>query len=82
MCRIVLSLLIFLIKLYQWVLSPYLGHYCRFLPTCSRYAIEAIRTHGYKGVILSIIRILRCNPYCSKCGFDPVPPVVKTKCDT
>ena len=50
------------------------GPRCRYTPTCSQYAIEAIETHGaFKGSFLAIWRILRCNPF-SKGGYDPVPP--------
>lgn len=67
-------LLIFLIRCYQRFLSPLLGKNCRFVPTCSQYAIEAIRIHGpVKGLVLAVWRILRCNPF-GKCGRDPVPP--------
>jgi len=53
-----------LIKLYQYFLSPYLGNNCRFYPTCSNYALEALEKYGIiKGLKLSIIRILRCNPW-------------------
>jgi hypothetical protein len=65
--------LITLIHAYQRAISPRLGASCRFLPTCSHYAIEAIEIHGaFKGSLLAVWRILRCNPL-SKGGFDPVP---------
>ena len=52
------------IRLYQKFISPCLGHNCRFLPTCSQYAIEAIMVHGVlKGGLLAMWRILRCNPW-------------------
>ena len=61
------------IRLYQKWISPSLGHRCRFTPTCSNYAIQAIQTHGcIKGLILGIWRIARCNPLC-RWGYDPVP---------
>ncbi len=61
-----------LISLYQILLSPYLGRNCRFYPTCSAYAKEAIVKKGiFKGILLALWRILRCNPF-SKGGFDPV----------
>ena len=61
------------IRLYQKFISPCLGHNCRFLPTCSQYAIEAIMMHGVlKGGLLAMWRILRCNPF-GKYGYDPVP---------
>lgn len=62
-----------LIRFYQRNISPRKVSCCRFIPTCSVYAIEAIETHGcIKGGILSLWRILRCNPFC-KGGYDPVP---------
>ncbi len=61
-----------LIKLYQSIPGPW-HNKCRFYPTCSNYAIEAISKYGFiKGWYLAIKRILRCNPLC-KCGYDPVP---------
>lgn len=65
--------LIFLIKGYRRYISPGLGRTCRFTPTCSEYAIEAIETRGaLVGLGLAIWRILRCNPL-FKGGYDPVP---------
>ncbi|HOJ28793.1 MAG TPA: membrane protein insertion efficiency factor YidD [Spirochaetota bacterium] len=62
-----------LIKLYKLVISPVLPNACRFYPTCSQYAIEALTRHGlFKGGFLSIKRILRCHPFCDG-GYDPVP---------
>jgi uncharacterized protein len=62
------------IKLYRITLSGWLGGQCRFSPTCSRYAEEAIRTHGaLRGTALAVRRILRCNPF-GRGGIDPVPP--------
>ena len=70
--------LIKLIKLYQKIPGPW-HNACRFYPTCSNYAIEAINIHGaIKGSWLAIKRIFRCNPF-SKGGFDPVPPTQKNK---
>lgn len=66
--------LILLIRLYQKGISPLLGKNCRYLPTCSEYAVDALRIHGcFKGCILALWRILRCNPLGGK-GYDPVPP--------
>lgn len=66
-------MLIAMIRYYQRTISPHQGAVCRYLPTCSHYAVEAIETHGaFKGTLLSIWRILRCNPF-SKGGYDPVP---------
>ncbi|GAB4112948.1 MAG: membrane protein insertion efficiency factor YidD [Spirochaetota bacterium] len=62
-----------LIKLYKLVISPVLPNACRFYPTCSQYAIEALTRYGlFKGGFLSIKRILRCHPFCDG-GYDPVP---------
>lgn len=62
-----------LIKFYKLAISPYLPNACRFTPTCSVYAMEAIEKYGaLKGGFLAFKRILRCNPFC-KGGYDPVP---------
>ena len=67
------SLLIGIIKLYQYLLSPLSGQNCRFHPTCSQYAVEAINEHGvFKGGYLSMRRILKCHPF-NEGGLDPVP---------
>ena len=69
--------LIALIRFYQRNISPRKISCCRFTPTCSAYAIEAIKIHGcIKGTALAVWRILRCNPFC-KGGVDPVPPKKK-----
>ena len=66
--------LIACIRLYQRLLSPWLGRNCRFYPSCSQYAVEALRTHGcVVGSAYALWRILRCQPLC-KGGHDPVPP--------
>lgn len=68
--RIIISV----IRFYQKYISPLFPPCCRFTPTCSQYAIEAVRVHGaFKGSCLALWRILRCNPF-SKGGYDPVPP--------
>ena len=66
--------LILLVRLYQCTLGLVMGGHCRFQPTCSHYAIEALKTHGaIRGSILTIWRVLRCQPFgCA--GYDPVPP--------
>ena len=67
------ALLLGLIRLYRMTLSGWLGGQCRFYPTCSHYAEDAIRTHGaIKGSILATWRVLRCNPF-GRGGIDPVP---------
>lgn len=64
---------ILLIRIYQWVLSPYLGRQCRFTPTCSEYGIEAFKKHGlWKGFHLTARRLLACRPG-GRSGYDPVP---------
>ena len=66
--------LLWLIRRYQRHISPHLGRHCRFVPTCSQYAAEALCVHGLaKGGLLAVWRILRCNPF-GKFGYDPVPP--------
>lgn len=72
--RIVSKILIGAIRFYQIWLSPLkMSCHCRFRPTCSQYAIEAIKKYGpWKGSLLAAWRILRCNPL-SKGGYDPVP---------
>lgn len=63
-----------LIRLYQLLISPLLGPRCRYWPSCSEYAAEAIATHGaLKGSWLALCRLLRCHPWGGS-GFDPVPP--------
>ena len=62
-----------LIKLYQWIISPMLGPKCRFTPTCSTYALQAIEKYGpFKGLWLAIKRISRCHPFGGS-GYDPIP---------
>ena len=68
------SALILLVRAYQIVLSPLFPPACRFTPTCSQYAIEALRVHGpFYGSWLTLRRLLRCRPF-GPCGDDPVPP--------
>ncbi len=70
-----------MIKLYQITLSSVLGRQCRFHPTCSWYALEALRTHGpLRGTRLAIRRLSRCHPL-SKGGYDPVPLNVDSRID-
>ncbi|MBQ9748752.1 MAG: membrane protein insertion efficiency factor YidD [Clostridia bacterium] len=64
---------IFLVRFYQKYISPLKPPCCRFVPTCSQYAIEAFREWGFFiGFFLSVWRVLRCNPFC-RGGYDPVP---------
>lgn len=68
------TLAIAAIRGYRTLLSPWLGMHCRFHPTCSAYAIEALETHGVvKGLALAAARIARCHPL-HRGGHDPVPP--------
>jgi putative membrane protein insertion efficiency factor len=64
---------IWFIQGYQYLISPLLPPSCRFIPTCSVYAIEAIERYGvWRGVFLAARRLLRCHPFC-RGGYDPVP---------
>jgi len=64
---------IVLIKLYQWIISPWMGQKCRYTPTCSQYGIEALKKYGpFKGLWLTIKRVSRCHPWGGH-GYDPVP---------
>lgn len=66
-------ILIIPIKIYQWFISPWLPNSCRYTPTCSHYAIEALKTHGIiKGFFLAIRRIFSCHQWGGH-GYDPVP---------
>ncbi|MBX6324385.1 MAG: membrane protein insertion efficiency factor YidD, partial [Rhodospirillaceae bacterium] len=68
------ALCLALIRLYQYLLSPLLPKSCRYLPTCSEYAAEAVTTHGVlRGGWLALRRLLRCHPW-GGAGYDPVPP--------
>ncbi|MCI0505283.1 MAG: membrane protein insertion efficiency factor YidD [Gammaproteobacteria bacterium] len=67
------KLLITMIKSYQYLLSPYLGTHCRYYPSCSHYALTAVKEHGtLKGLSLTIRRVSRCHPW-HEGGYDPVP---------
>ena len=72
-------ILIFIIKIYQYFVSPFLGNRCRFFPTCSEYCIEALKTHGlFVGFKLGVKRILKCHPFKKLGGshgidFVPIP---------
>lgn len=68
------TIVIFIIRLYQMLISPYMAPSCRFTPTCSQYAIEAVQRFGFfKGLRLAIRRITSCHPW-HEGGYDPVPP--------
>lgn len=68
-------ILIGAVKFYRKFISPCKGNnHCRFTPTCSKYALEALEKYGpFKGTYLSVKRILRCHPYSKHSGYDPVP---------
>ncbi|MBE6334106.1 MAG: membrane protein insertion efficiency factor YidD [Bacteroidales bacterium] len=71
--HLVVEVLILPIKFYKYAISPLLPPTCRYTPTCSQYAIEALRKHGvFKGSYLTIKRLLRCHPWGGS-GYDPVP---------
>jgi putative membrane protein insertion efficiency factor len=76
-------ILIKFIKGYRFLISPLLGHSCRYLPTCSEYSVEALTTYGFfKGLLMSIKRILSCHPIKflgGGEGFDPVNKNFKIK---
>ena len=75
--KITIYSLIWLIKFYQFFVSPILRTNCRYLPTCSEYSIESLKQHGIlKGIYLTMKRILNCHPY-GRSGFDPVPKKIK-----
>jgi putative membrane protein insertion efficiency factor len=70
------ALILGFIRLYQILISPWLGMHCRYEPTCSAYAMEAVRVHGvFRGGLLAVARIGRCHPFHAG-GYDPVPPQV------
>ena len=72
-------ILIKFIKIYKYLISPLIGSSCRYLPTCSEYSIEALKTYGFlKGLMLSLKRIMSCHPW-GNSGFDPVKKEIKAK---
>ena len=74
MRRLLSKMLIMPIRFYQIAISPLFPPACRYTPTCSQYAIEALRLHGpFKGLWLALKRIGRCHPWGGS-GYDPVPP--------
>ena len=81
--NILTLILIKLIKSYKFLISPLLGNSCRYLPTCSEYSMEALKTHGlFKGIFISTRRILSCHPIKilgGGEGFDPVKKKMKVK---
>ena len=72
------TILIKFIKGYKFLISPMFGHSCRYLPTCSEYSIDALRTYGFfKGITISIKRILSCHPIKFLGGGEGFDPVIK-----
>jgi putative membrane protein insertion efficiency factor len=77
--KVASNVVIFLIKIYQYIISPLLGPRCRYYPSCSNYAVEALQVHGFfKGFYYSVRRLLRCHPF-SAGGVDLVPPTLCQK---
>lgn len=73
--------LLALVGLYRYAVSPWLGNNCRYEPTCSAYALEALRRHGaFRGSWLAARRIARCHPWGGS-GYDPVPDEPKDETD-
>ena len=78
--KIITNILIGIIKVYKMFISPYLAPSCRYLPTCSEYTIESLKTYGLiKGLFKATKRILSCHPFSKKNGFDPVVKDIKVK---
>jgi len=77
--ELVVALLLVPLRLYQWLVSPLFPPACRFEPTCSHYAVQALKVHGpWRGLGLALRRLLRCHPFTSlggASGYDPVPPI-------
>ena len=77
--NVVTQILIKLIKIYKFLISPLLGQSCRYLPTCSEYSIGALKNFGFfKGSLLSLKRVFSCHPW-GNSGFDPVKKEMKVK---
>ena len=77
--KIVTLPLILLIRGYQLIISPLLGSNCRFIPTCSEYAIESLKGHGViKGTFFTLKRVGKCHPWGSH-GYDPIPTKMDKK---
>ena len=77
--KLIIQILIKVIKIYQFFISPMLGQNCRYLPTCSEYSIQSFQQFGIvKGFVLSIKRISKCHPW-GNYGYDPVPKKIREK---
>ncbi len=74
--KILINLSLTIIILYQKLISPLTPARCRFVPSCSEYARQAIVSHGLKGILLGFRRVLRCHPW-NAGGFDPVPEMTQ-----
>ena len=83
MTQVIINTLIKIIKGYKFMISPLLGHSCRYLPTCSEYTIEALKTFGLiRGLLMSVKRIFSCHPIKflgGGEGFDPVTKKMRVK---
>ena len=78
--NILTTILIKIIRGYRFLISPLLGHSCRYLPTCSEYSIDALKTFGFfKGLFMSIKRIFSCHPIKFLGGGEGFDPVIKNK---
>ena len=78
--KIITNILIGLIKLYKMIISPYLAPSCRYLPTCSQYTIDCLKTYGLiKGFFKATKRILSCHPFSKRDSFDPVIKELKAR---
>ena len=74
------ALLIFFVKAYRWLISPLIGPSCRFYPSCSAYALDALEQHGaLRGGWLAVRRLGRCHPW-NEGGYDPVPSPAAPAC--
>jgi uncharacterized protein len=71
------KILIFLLQVYRYFISPLLGRACRFYPSCSEYALIAVKQHGYQGLYMTIKRLLCCHPW-HPGGYDPVQKSAKS----
>lgn len=77
--KLISIILISLVRVYQWFISPIIPSACRYYPTCSHYMVDAIKSHGiFYGLWIGAKRLLRCNPFAGS-GFDPVPKRIKLK---
>ena len=78
--KIITNILIGLIKIYKMIISPYLAPSCRYLPTCSQYTIDCLKTYGLiKGFFKATKRILSCHPFSKRDSFDPVIKELKAR---